>query len=645
MSQPVDIQYENRTVKTRENFLRKYKESLENPEGFWGEMAERLHWYKKWHTVKDTSFQSPVQVKWFEGGELNASYNCLDRHLQERGSQPALIWEPNNPDHKERIFTYKELHEATMKMANILKKMGVRKGDRVALYMPMIPEAIIAMLACARLGAPHSAVFAGFSPEALAGRINDSDIHFVVTADEGWRGTKRTPLKSNLDLALKSCPQVEQVLVVRHTEGEVAMQEGRDLWYHDAIAQVEPQCEPVAVDAEHPLFLLYTSGSSGQPKGVLHTTGGYLLYAGLTHEYIFDCLPGDIFWCTADIGWVTGHTYTVYGPLLNGTTTVIHESVPTYPTASRHWEIIDKHKVNVYYTAPTAIRSLMSEGPDPLKSTNRQSLRLLGSVGEPINPEAWNWFYEAVGNKRCPIVDTWWQTETGGILMSPIPGISPMKPGAAVTPFLGAKPVLMDEKGKALEGPNQAGMLCFAGSWPGQMRTIYGDHKRFEETYFATYPGYYFSGDAASTDADGDYWITGRVDDVLNVSGHRLGTAEIESALALHRSVAEAAAVGFPHPIKGEGIHCYVVVREGTEATEELAGELKMAVRKSIGPIATPDLIQFVPGLPKTRSGKIMRRILRKIAVGETTNLGDMSTLADPEVIDQLIAMVEKNKG
>ncbi len=633
----IKVTYQNRTIESADNFLKMYEQSVSQPEEFWAKQAERLHWDKKWDVVQSSSFEKPVRVEWFAGGKLNASYNCLDRHLPQRGDELALIWEPNSPKDSARTFTYKQLHAEVMKWANVLKDMGVKSGDSVVLYMPMIPEAVMAMLACTRLGAPHSAVFAGFSPEALAGRILNSQSRFVITADEGWRGAKTTPLKRNLDSALQNCPDVEKVLVVKHTAGQVTMASGRDIWLHDALMSAKEHCDPVSVDAEHPLFLLYTSGSTGSPKGVLHTTGGYLLFVSLTHETVFDCLPEDIYWCTADVGWVTGHSYTVYGPLLNGATTLIHEGVPTYPNMARHWEIIDKHKVTIYYTAPTAIRSLMSAGSEPLKGTTRSSLRLLGSVGEPINPEAWRWFFEEVGGSRCPIVDTWWQTETGGILISPVPGISPMKPGFATTPLFGAQPVLVDDEGHELKGPSQSGKLCFAGSWPGQMRTIYGDHKRFEETYFSTFPGYYFSGDAAERDQDGHYRITGRVDDVLNVSGHRLGTSEIESALALHPKVAEAAVVGFPHTIKGEGLHCYVVLREGVKASEVLAAELKGTVRTKIGPIATPDRVQIVSGLPKTRSGKILRRLLRKIAAGQTTDFGDTSTLAEPEVLDEII--------
>lgn len=629
--------YRHKRIESPEHFHSIYQESLRDRDQFWGEQAKRLHWDKPFEKVSSARLTPPVEVKWFEGGKLNASYNCLDRHLPERGSEVALIWEPNDPSEPAKKFTFSQLHAETMRFANVLKKLGVKTGDSVTLYMPMIPEAAIAMLACARLGAPHNLVFAGFSPEALAGRINNSQSKFVIAADEGLRGAKTTPLKVNVDKALESCPGVEKVLLVKRTGADVPFQEGRDHWYHDVASQVEDHCPPVSVDAEHPLFLLYTSGSTGQPKGVLHSTGGYLVHVGLSHEIVFDHSPGDIYWCTADVGWVTGHSFVVYAPLLNGGTTLMHEGLPTYPTPARHWEIIDKHQVNVFYTAPTAIRSLMSAGPEHLKSTHRKSLRILGSVGEPINPEAWKWFFEEVGHSRCPIVDTWWQTETGGIMISPVPGISPMKPGMATTPLWGVEPILMDDEGKVVEGKEASGKLCMKGSWPGQARTIFGDHKRFEETYYSAYPGYYFSGDGALRDKDGDYKITGRVDDVLNVSGHRLGTAEIESVLALHPGVAEAAVVGFPHQLKGEGVYCYVVLRENIQESAELPGELKKIVREKISPIATPDAIQFVPNLPKTRSGKIMRRILRKIAAGETGNVGDTSTLAEPEVVELII--------
>ncbi|GBE10728.1 acetyl-coenzyme A synthetase [bacterium BMS3Bbin12] len=613
-----------------------YERSIADPEGFWAEQARLfLDWTRPWDRVLDGDYHK-ARTRWFEGGRLNACYNCVDRHLEQRGDQVAILWEGDDPAHQEAI-TYRQLYERVCRFANVLKAHGVAKGDRVCIYLPMIPEAAVAMLACARIGAVHSVVFGGFSPESLKERILDSDCRVVITADEGLRGGHTVALKTHADEALESCPQVRSVVVVRHTGGKIAWHEGRDVWYHEAAAGVPSECAPEEMDAEDPLFILYTSGSTGKPKGALHTTGGYLLYAAITHYYIFDYHDGDIYWCTADVGWVTGHTYIVYGPLANGATTLMFEGVPTYPTPARFWEVVDKHRVNTFYTAPTAIRALMREGDAPVKTTSRASLRLLGSVGEPINPEAWEWYYHVVGEARCPIVDTWWQTETGGILITPLPGCTPLKPGSATRPFFGIRPALMDAAGNELEGP-AAGNLVITFPWPGQMRTIYGDHQRFLDTYFRQYPGHYFSGDGARRDADGYYWITGRVDDVINVSGHRLGTAEVESALVLHEQVAEAAVVGFPHEIKGQGIYAYVTLIKGAEPGEALRRELIELVRKEIGPIATPDVIQWAPGLPKTRSGKIMRRILRKIAAGEVEDLGDISTLADPAVVDELLA-------
>ncbi len=613
-----------------------YQESLADPQAFWGEQAMRLEWYKHFTKVKDVSFnQADLHIRWFEDGELNVSVNCIDRHLAKRAKQTAIIWEGDNPDDSEHI-TYQDLHDETCKMANIMLANGVKKGDRVTIYMPMIPEAAFAMLACTRIGAIHSVVFGGFSPDALAGRIDDCQSNFVITADEGWRGGKPVPLKANVDIALQKCPSVKHVLVVKNSENAVAMSSGRDIWFHEAKKHVPAECTPAVMNAEDPLFILYTSGSTGKPKGVLHSTAGYLLYASMTHQYVFDYHEGDIYWCTADVGWVTGHSYIVYGPLCNGATTLMFEGVPSYPDNSRFWQVIDKHKVNIFYTAPTAIRALMRDGDAPVKKTSRASLRILGSVGEPINPEAWRWYYNVVGEGRCPIVDTWWQTETGGILITPLPGATDLKPGSATRPFFGVQPIMVDTHGKELHG-DCTGNLCIADSWPGQMRTVYGDHKRFYETYFSQYAGYYFTGDGARRDADGYYWITGRVDDVINVSGHRMGTAEIESSLVLHPKVAEAAVVGFPHDIKGQGIYVYLTLKAGIEASDALKTELRNHVRKDIGPIASPDVIQWAPGLPKTRSGKIMRRILRKIAENDFGNLGDISTLADPSVVDHLI--------
>ena len=608
-----------------------------DPEAFWGKHGLRLDWIKPYTKVKDTSFnEADFRIRWYEDGVLNAAANCIDRHLDKRGDQVAIIWEGDNPEHA-RTITYRELHAEVCRFANVLKANGARKGDRVTIYMPMIPETAYAMLACARIGAIHSVVFGGFSPDSLANRINDCDSRLVITADEGVRGGKIIPLKANVDAALEQTRSVERVIVVTRTGAGVPIQEGRDILYEDAAADVDSNCPAEPMGAEDPLFILYTSGSTGKPKGVLHTTGGYLLFSAMTHQYVFDYRDGDIYWCTADVGWVTGHSYIVYGPLANGATTLMFEGVPNYPTSSRFWEVIDKHKVNIFYTAPTAIRALMREGEEPVKTTSRASLRLLGSVGEPINPEAWLWYWRTVGDERCPVVDTWWQTETGGILISPLPGATALKPGSATRPFFGVAPALVDENGSVIEGAG-SGNLVLLDSWPGQMRTVYGDHRRFFETYFSTYPGMYFSGDGCRRDEDGYYWITGRVDDVLNVSGHRLGTAEIESALVAHDKVAEAAVVGYPHDIKGQGIYAYVTLNAHEAPSDALRDELKRFVRQEIGPIATPDAIQFAPGLPKTRSGKIMRRILRKIAENDVANLGDTSTLADPAVVDDLVA-------
>ena len=612
-----------------------YDESINDPGGFWAKQADKfLSWDKPWDTVLDWDY-SKGHIRWFEGGKLNACVNCVDRHLETRGDQTALIWEGDDPADDDRI-TYKELYEHVCRMANVLKSRDVKKGDRVCIYMPMIPEAVYAMLACARIGAVHSVVFGGFSPESIKDRILDSDCQTVITADEGVRGGKPVPLKANVDKALNSCPNVHSVIVVRRTAAGIDWHEGRDIWYHEAAAAVTDECPPEQMDAEDPLFILYTSGSTGKPKGVMHTTGGYLLYAAITHKYVFDYHEGDIYWCTADVGWVTGHSYIVYGPLCNGAISLVFEGVPTYPDASRFWQVCDKHKVNTFYTAPTALRALMRMGDKPVNSTSRESLRLLGTVGEPINPEAWEWYYHSVGDARCPIVDTWWQTETGGHMITGVPGAVKMKPGSATRPFFGVQPAIVDSEGNILEGEAE-GSLVITHPWPGQMRTVYGDHQRFIETYFSAFPGKYFTGDGARRDADGDYWITGRVDDVLIVSGHNLGTAELESALVLHDTVAEAAIVGYPHDIKGQGIYAYVTLIHGVEPTEELRKELIGHVRKEIGPIATPDIIQWAPGLPKTRSGKIMRRILRKIAANEMDSLGDTSTLADPGVVDDLI--------
>ncbi len=614
-----------------------YQRSVKDPDGFWAEQArEFVTWFKPWTKVSDWSYDAKnLHIKWFEGGKLNVAYNCLDRHLEKRGNQVALIWEGDDPKQDKKI-TYRQLHAEVCKLANVLKARGVKKGDRVCIYMPMIPEAAAAMLACARIGAVHSVVFGGFSPQSLTDRILDSDCRVVITADEGVRAGKKVPLKKNTDEALAKCPAVHTVLVVKHTGGAVAWNVAHDVWYHELMAKSSDNCPPEEMDAEDPLFILYTSGSTGKPKGVLHTTGGYLVFAAITHKYTFDYHDGDIYWCTADVGWVTGHTYIVYGPLANGAISLMFEGVPNYPSSSRFWEVIDKHKVNIFYTAPTAIRALMRDGDAPVKKTSRQSLKLLGTVGEPINPEAWEWYYHVVGDGRVPIVDTWWQTETGGILITPLPGATRLKPGSATRPFFGIVPAIVDNEGRLLEGECN-GNLVITRPWPGQMRTVYGDHERFVSTYFKTYPGMYFTGDGARRDKDGYYWITGRVDDVLNVAGHRLGTAEVESALVLHHSVAEAAVVGFPHDIKGQGIYCYVTLKVGVQPSDELKKALIQQVRKEIGPTATPDVIQWAPGLPKTRSGKIMRRILRKIAANELDSLGDTSTLADPAVVDDLV--------
>ncbi|HEY0834146.1 MAG TPA: acetate--CoA ligase [Azospirillum sp.] len=616
-------------------YARMYEQSINDPEGFWAEHGKRVDWIKPYTKVKDVSYTGDVHIKWFHDGTLNVSANCIDRHLATRGDQTAIIFEGDDPGVSKHI-TYKELHEQVCRLANVMKKNGVKKGDRVTIYLPMIPEAAYAMLACARVGAIHSIVFGGFSPDSLKDRIVDCDSHFVITSDEGLRGGKRVPLKANADKAVAQAPMVKNVLVVKHTGGDVAWTAGRDLWYHEEMASVSADCPPEEMNAEDPLFILYTSGSTGKPKGVLHTTGGYLVYASMTHQYVFDYKDGEVYWCTADVGWVTGHSYIVYGPLANGATTLMFEGVPTYPDVSRFWQVVDKHKVNIFYTAPTAIRSLMREGEGPVKKTSRASLRVLGSVGEPINPEAWLWYYNVVGDARCPIVDTWWQTETGGILISPLIGAIGQKPGSATKPFFGVKPMIVDNEGGELQGATE-GNLCITESWPGQMRTVYGDHERFIQTYFSTFEGKYFTGDGCRRDEDGYYWITGRVDDVINVSGHRMGTAEVESALVAHPKVAEAAVVGYPHDLKGQGIYAYVTLNAGENPSEELRKELVNWVRKEIGPIASPDLIQWAPGLPKTRSGKIMRRILRKIAANEHDALGDTSTLADPGVVTELV--------
>ena len=626
-----------------EKYLQEYERSINDPENFWAEHGQRIDWIKPYTRIKDVSYsEKDLHIKWFHDGTLNVSSNCLDRHLEQRGDQTAIIWEGDDPKEDKRI-SFKELHSEVCKFANALKELGVKKGDRVTIYMPMIPEAAVAMLACARVGAIHSVVFGGFSPDALAGRIQDCDSSLIITADEGIRGGKPIPLKANTDAALNSCPMCKTVVVVKRTGGKIDWVEGRDYWYHDITSAQSEECQPEEMNAEDPLFILYTSGSTGKPKGVMHTSGGYIVYASMTHEYVFDYKDGEVYWCTADVGWVTGHSYILYGPLANGATTLMFEGVPNYPNSSRFWDVCDKHNVSIFYTAPTALRALMREGEGPVKATSRKSLRLLGSVGEPINPEAWLWYYNVVGDGRCPIVDTWWQTETGGILITPLPGATDLKPGSATRPFFGIKPIIVDADGNVLDGAT-TGNLCLAESWPGQMRTVYGDHDRFFQTYFATFPGRYFTGDGCRRDEDGYYWITGRVDDVINVSGHRMGTAEVESALVAHSLVAEAAVVGYPHEIKGQGIYAYVTLNVGVEPDEELRNDLIKWVRKEIGPIASPDLIQWAPGLPKTRSGKIMRRILRKVAENDFGSLGDTSTLAEPAVVQDLIDNRE-NRG
>ncbi len=641
---PVPAEWAKRAYVNAESYQAMYDRSVSDPEGFWSEAGQRLQWIKPYTRAKNTTFgPGPVDIRWFEDGTINVSANCIDRHLATRGDQIAIIWEGDNPDESERI-TYRQLSERVQRFANVMKKHGVKKGDRVTIYLPMIPEAAYAMLACTRIGAVHSIVFGGFSPDSLQNRIEDADSKLIITADEGLRGGKPVPLKKNVDAALAKCKGGEKVLVVRRTGNPVPWTPGRDLWLHDELPTVSAECPAEEMKAEDPLFILYTSGSTGKPKGVVHTTGGYLLYVAMTHHYVFDYHDGDIYWCTADVGWVTGHSYIVYGPLANGATTLMFEGIPTYPSASRFWDVIDKWKVSIFYTAPTAIRALMGAGDALVKRTSRASLRLLGSVGEPINPEAWEWYYHVVGEGRCPIVDTWWQTETGGIMISPLPGAIALKPGSGTKPFFGVQPALVDDKGQVVEGAGQ-GNLVMLDSWPGQSRTIYRDHDRFEKTYFTAYPGMYFSGDGCRRDADGYYWITGRVDDVINVSGHRMGTAEVESALVSHPKVSEAAVVGYPHDLKGQGIYCYITLNSGENGDDTLKKDLVSHVRKEIGPIASPDLIQFSPGLPKTRSGKIMRRILRKIAEDDFGNLGDTSTLADPTVVDELISNRQNRRG
>jgi acetyl-CoA synthetase len=632
----VPAEWRHRAYADQAKYRQMYERSIADPNGFWGEEGKRLHWFRPYSKVKNTSFDPHnVSIKWFEDGTTNVAYNCLDRHLAKHGDRVAIIWEGDDPKDDAHI-TYRELHAEVCRLANVLKSRGVKKGDRVTIYLPMIPEAAAAMLACARIGAIHSVVFGGFSPDSLAGRLEDAKSPVIITADEGLRGGRKVPLKANADAAAEKAGGVTCMIVVRRTGAAVNMQPGRDVYYDDVVPKASADCPCEELNAEDPLFILYTSGSTGKPKGVLHTTGGYHVFVAMTHQYVFDYHDGDIYWCTADVGWVTGHSYIVYGPLANGATTLMFEGVPNYPTVSRFWDVVDKHKVNTFYTAPTAIRALMQAGEEPVKKTSRKSLRLLGTVGEPINPEAWEWYHRVVGERRCPIVDTWWQTETGGILITPLPGAIRLKPGSATLPFFGVQPVIVDADGKELEGQAQ-GNLCIADSWPGQMRTVYGDHQRFIDTYFKNYPGKYFTGDGCRRDADGYYWITGRVDDVINVAGHRLGTAEVESALVAHPKVSEAAVVGYPHDIKGQGIYAYVTLMSGEHPTEDLRKELTVWVRKEIGPIASPDLIQFAPGLPKTRSGKIMRRILRKIAEDEYGSLGDVSTLADPAVVDDLV--------
>ena len=640
----VPAAWKKRAYVTESSYKKTYAESVKDPAKFWAKEAKRIDWFKFPKKIKNVSFAYPnVSIKWYEDGILNVSYNCIDRHLKKRANHVALIWEGDNP-YDDKKITYRELHEHVCRFANVMKKHGVKKGDRVTIYMPMIPEAAYAMLACARVGAVHSIVFGGFSPESLAGRMDDADSRFVITADEGVRGGRKIPLKANTDAALAKTKNPAKVLMVRRTGAPVNFDPARDLWYHEEAAKVSADCKPEKMKAEDPLFILYTSGSTGKPKGVLHTTGGYITYAASTFHYVFDYHDGDIFWCTADVGWVTGHSYIVYGPLAAGATSLMFEGVPNYPNVSRFWEVVDKHQVNTFYTAPTALRALMQQGDAPVQRTSRKSLRLLGSVGEPINPEAWEWYHRVVGDGRCPIVDTWWQTETGAALMTPLPGAHKLKPGAAAMPLFGVRPALVDEKGEFLEGET-SGNLVLLDSWPGQARTVYGDHPRFVETYFSTYKGMYFTGDGCKRDADGYYWITGRVDDVLNVSGHRLGTAEVESALVSHPKVSEAAVVGYPHDIKGQGIYCYVTLMSGEQGDDSLRKVLVDHVRKEIGPLATPDKIQFAPGLPKTRSGKIMRRILRKIAEDDFGSLGDTSTLADPAVVDDLINNRQNRKN
>jgi acetyl-CoA synthetase len=640
----VPADWQRRALIDDAKYKEMYARSIKDPNGFWAEQANRIDWIKPFTKVKNTTYDPhKVSIKWFEDGTLNACYNCVDRHLAKRGDQTAIIWEGDDPK-DDRKLTYKQLHAEVCRFANVLKARGVKKGDRVTIYMPMIPEAAISILACARIGAVHSVIFAGFSPDSIAGRIEDCKSEVVVTADEGLRGGRKIPLKENVDAACDKVGGVTSVIVVKRTNAPVNMQAGRDVYYDDVAKTVAADCPCEEMSAEAPLFVLYTSGSTGKPKGVMHTTGGYLLYTAITHQYVFDYHDGDIYWCTADVGWVTGHSYIVYGPLANGAVSLMFEGVPNYPTTSRFWEVCDKHKVNILYTAPTAIRALMQGGDAPVKKTSRQSLRLLGSVGEPINPEAWEWYYHVVGEDRCPIVDTWWQTETGGILITPLPGATKLKPGSATRPFFGIVPEIVDAEGKVLDGA-ATGNLCIADSWPGQMRTVYGDHQRFIDTYFKTYPGKYFTGDGCRRDADGYYWITGRVDDVINVAGHRMGTAEVESALVAHPKVSEAAVVGYPHDIKGQGIYAYVTLMAGEKPTEDLRKELVNWVRKEIGPIASPDLIQFSPGLPKTRSGKIMRRILRKIAEDDFGNLGDTTTLADPAVVNDLVDNRQNKKA
>ena len=632
---PVSKEAQSRAHIQKEEYEAMYEASIEEPEQFWTKKAEEfISWFQPWETVMEQDF-TKGKVRWFVEGKLNASVNCIDRHLKTRGNQTAIIWEGDNPK-EEKYISYNELYESVCKLANVLKKRGIKKGDRVCIYMPMIPEATFAMLACARIGAIHSVVFGGFSPQALRDRILDSDCRLVVTANEGLRGSKAIPLKENTDQALLECPNVHSVIVVERTSSKVSWKDSRDIWYHQATEKAEKTCDPEIMNAEDPLFILYTSGSTGKPKGVLHSTGGYMLQAAMTHKYVFDYHDGDIYWCTADVGWITGHSYIVYGPLANGATTLMFEGIPTHPNPSRCWEIIDKHKVNVFYTAPTALRSLMSNGNEYLENSSRETLRTLGTVGEPINPEAWEWYHEVVGNSRCPIIDTWWQTETGGIMIAPLPGATALKPGSATLPFFGVKPVLLNPDGDEIDGAG-SGSLAISGSWPGQIRTVFGDHDRCFATYYSTYKGYYFTGDGARRDEDGYYWITGRVDDVLNVSGHRMGTAEVESALVLHTAVAEAAVVGYPHDIKGQGIYAFVTLMHDVAGSQVLKEQLISLVRSEIGPFAKPDFIQWAPGLPKTRSGKIMRRILRKIAANEIDTLGDTSTLADPSVLRELI--------